>query len=250
MRCFDPRLAGLIAFVLLSACGGGSGSSAGSSGGTSGPPQQPPPTQPPPPTPPPTQSINFMDPKMWQIGPIIGSQNYSVGMPLNPSPHPNGWVIELPQPDSSVGHVHYVTYPYNRSLAGKSRIVVKYRIEAAPDVKIYPTKFPGWQAMFTLYFQRKGDNWSAAGPYEAYRWWASYKSHLPLSAGQFEMTASFNENWTAVETSSAVNNPTGFQGALANVERIGFTLGGGDGLGHGIYATGPARLIITDFRVE
>jgi hypothetical protein len=27
-------------------------------------------------------------------------------------------------------------------------------------------------------------------------------------------------------------------------------LGGGDGYGHGVFATGPARLIVTDFRVE
>jgi hypothetical protein len=27
-------------------------------------------------------------------------------------------------------------------------------------------------------------------------------------------------------------------------------LGGGDGYGHGVFATGPARLIVTEFRVE
>ena len=57
-------------------------------------------------------------------------------------------------------------------------------------------------------------------------------------------------NWTAVSTSSARTNPAGFQAALAEADQVGFVLGGGDGYGHGVFATGPARLIVTEFRVE
>jgi hypothetical protein len=51
-------------------------------------------------------------------------------------------------------------------------------------------------------------------------------------------------------TSNAYSNRYGFSDALANADQVGFVLGGGDGFGHGVYATGPARLIVTDFRVE
>ena len=51
-------------------------------------------------------------------------------------------------------------------------------------------------------------------------------------------------------TSSARTNPAGFRAALAEADQVGFVLGGGDGFGHGVYATGPARLVVTEFRVE
>ena len=56
--------------------------------------------------------------------------------------------------------------------------------------------------------------------------------------------------WTAVETSSAQANPAAFRAALAEADQVGFVLGGGDGYGHGVFATGPARLTILSFKVE
>jgi hypothetical protein len=64
------------------------------------------------------------------------------------------------------------------------------------------------------------------------------------------MVVPLNGNWTAVETSSARTNPEGFRDAVANADQVGFVLGGGDGYGHGVYATGRARLVVTEFRVE
>ncbi len=115
---------------------------------------------------------------------------------------------------------------------------------------LVPSKSPSSPAILTLHFQRAGDDWSALGKFEAYRWWASFKSHVGLVPGEYETTVELAENWTAVLTSSAVSNPAGFSAAIQGSDRLGFTLGGGDGLGHGIYATGPARIIVTDFRVE
>jgi hypothetical protein len=51
-------------------------------------------------------------------------------------------------------------------------------------------------------------------------------------------------------TSSARSNPSGFRDAILNADEVGFVLGGGDGYGHGVYATGRARLVVTEFRVE
>jgi hypothetical protein len=53
-----------------------------------------------------------------------------------------------------------------------------------------------------------------------------------------------------VQTSSARSSPAAFRAAIANADQVGFVLGGGDGFGHGVFATGPARLVVTDFRVE
>lgn len=183
----------------------------------------------------------------WTIGPVIKGRNYSRGMPLHPTPAPGGGLaIDLPQ---APGSVHYVTFRHG-SLAGKTRIVMRYRIDAAPGVRIVPRTAPHMSAMISLYFQRGGDNWSGRGPFEAYRWYATFASQSPLTPGEHELVAPLDGNWTAVMTSSARSNPAAFAAALASADQVGFVLGGGDGVGHGIFATGPARLVITYFRVE
>ena len=183
----------------------------------------------------------------WVIGPIIGARNYSVGMPTRPTPLPGGGLqIDLPR---APGSVHYVTFPHG-SLAGKRRIVMRYRVQAAPGVRIEPTTAPHMNSMITLYFQRAGDNWKARGPFEAYRWYATFATHSPMKAGEYLMVAPLDANWTAVQTSKAHSSRGAFQAALANADQVGFVLGGGDGFGHGVHATGPARLIVTEFRVE
>ena len=186
-------------------------------------------------------------PAAWTIGPVIGGRNYSVGMPLRPSPGPRGSLaIDLPPPGGSVGQVTF----RHGSLAGKSRIVMRYRIEAAPGVRILPRTNPAQASMITLFFQRRGDNWSARGPFEAYRWYATFATQSPLAPGERVLVAPLSGNWTAVQHSSARNNPDGFAAALAEADQVGFVLGGGDGYGQGVFATGPARLVVTEFRVE
>jgi hypothetical protein len=184
----------------------------------------------------------------WTIGPITPRHgNYSRGTPLHPVPGPGrAWHIDLPGPG---GSANYVTFRHG-SLAGKSRIVMRYRVEAAPGVRIVPRAAPHQPAIITLYFQRRGDNWTGRGPYEAYRWYATFASQTPISPGEHVMVAPLSANWTAVTRSSARSNPAAFSQALANAGEVGFVLGGGDGYGHGVFATGPARITVTDFRIE
>ncbi len=187
------------------------------------------------------------NPNSWVIGPIIKGRSYSREMPMHPSAAPNGGLhIDLPQ---APGSVHYVTFPHG-SLAGKRRIVMRYRIEADRDVRILPRTSPGSPSIITLFFQRGGDNWSGRGPFEAYRWYATFASRSPITPGEHLMVAPLSGNWTAVERSSARTNPAAFRDAVVGADQVGFVLGGGDGFGHGIFATGRARLIVTTFRVD
>jgi len=183
----------------------------------------------------------------WVIGPVIHGRNYSRGMPLYPTPRrAGGWQVDLPQAPASI---HAATFRHG-SLAGKSRIVMRYRIEADPGVRILPRSAPGSPSIITLFFQRGGDNWSGRGPFEAYRWYATFASQSPIRPGEHVMIAPLSGNWTAVERSSARTSPAAFRDAVVGADQLGFVLGGGDGFGHGIFATGRARLIVTSFRVE
>ncbi len=187
------------------------------------------------------------DPGAWTIGPFSRGRNRSVGVPLHPTPGRGGsFHIDLPR---APGSVHYVTFPHG-SLAGKRRIVMRYRVLAAPGVKIVPTTAPNGPSMITLYFQRAGDNWSARGPFETYRWYATFATQAPITPGEHVMVAPLNANWTAILRSSARTEPAAFRDAIVNADQVGFVLGGGDGYGHGVFATGRARLIVTEFAVE
>ncbi|HVL39843.1 MAG TPA: hypothetical protein VM328_10685 [Fimbriimonadaceae bacterium] len=198
------------------------------------------------PTPPtnntPTTPSSGLNARDWEIGPIIDGKNYSKNVPATPTQNGEGWYIDLPTSDG----VHYVTHRYG-SLSGKSKMTIRYRIEMADGVKIVPSTDPSGPAIGpTLYFQRKGDDWRTDG----WRWWATFSSPVPIVAGEFEVTAPLDGPWTSVNTKTATANPVDFANAKANAERVGFTLGGGTGFGHGVYATGPARLVVTSFTIE
>jgi hypothetical protein len=126
---------------------------------------------------------------------------------------------------------------------------MRYRIEMAPGTRIAPPSSPTGPAIITPYFQRAGDTWSGRGRFEAYRWYGTFATK-PMAAGEFEIVAPLSARWTAVQVSNSHSNPVDFREAIEQADQVGFVLGGGDGYGHGVFATGPARLTILEFRVE
>jgi hypothetical protein len=185
----------------------------------------------------------------WQIGPIIGGKNYSAGMPLHPSMGRRGWFIDFPYPTVEAGHVHYITLNHG-PLTGKNEIVMRYRIEANPGVRFVPRETPGVPATLSLFFQRRGDTWTARGRYATYRWYAPSQTVMPITPGEHSVTVSLNDNWTSVNGRAAAADPMGFREAVDDAEKVGIVLGSAGARGHGVYATGPARLTVTSFQVR
>lgn len=184
----------------------------------------------------------------WSIGPVIRGRNYSVGMPPRLQSEPDGASFEFPYPSRSAGHVHAVTVPVS-SLAGATRITLTYRIDAAPNVRFYGQEDgqPGW---LSLHIQQRGDNWSAKGRYETYRWYSPNERIETLRPGVHRVSIGLEENWNAVFKWTRSTNPAGLEAALANAEKVGLVFGSASGLGHGVYATGPAKFTILDFRID
>jgi hypothetical protein len=200
---------GLLFFCLLAGCGGGGGDSE------------------------PVQAASVQP--GWDIAWSTGTQP--------PSPHPDGWALDLPQD----GSAHYVTMP-SAPLAGKTRLVMRFRVELADGAKIVPTSDPASPSMLTLYIERNGLQWTQA--YEAWRWYAAFSRLSPIVAGEHVITAPLDGPWSAAAVSTRAINPAAFDATLQDTGRIGFTLGGGTGAAHGVYATGPARIVVTSFTVE
>jgi hypothetical protein len=207
--------------LFLTACGGGGGSS----------------TRPRPlPTP-----QNLLTSSVWQLGPIIDGKNYSEGVPA-PVATTEGLAFTVPQLPYSI---HYVTMAYG-SLAGTTLIRMQGRIEADPDVQLLGANCPPGPTALTLYFQEKNDDWNTDGK----RWWATFATTEAGLAESFEIVAPLDGPWTSVEKKTAANDPGDFTEAKQNAARVGFTFRNCTGYGHGAYATGPARIIVTSFAVE
>lgn len=186
----------------------------------------------------------------WQIGPIINGRNYSVGMPLRPTPARVGWFFDFPSPSRSDGHVHAVTFdpgPLDRA----TRIVVRYRVDAPRGARFVPQEEPGVPATVCLFLQRRGDSWSGRGRYGSYRWYAPSAGIKVIAPGQHEIAVPLAQlDWTNVNGQPASTDPDGFVDALADASRIGLVFGSASMRGHGVYATAPARFTLLSFRIE
>jgi hypothetical protein len=191
----------------------------------------------------------------WTIGPIVNGENRSPR--AYAVPHPEAIIaVEIPHGQlgdgrvgDRIGELSGLTH-IPGTLSGKTRITARFRIEGEEGVTLQPSQ-PGYDnATATLFFQRAGDNWGAQGKYETYRWFASKHIAYNLAVGgEYEISAPLGGGWTATLASSQEGEPVAFQQALANAESVGLVFGGGDGLAHGIFASGPARLVLLDFQI-
>lgn len=162
----------------------------------------------------------------WEIGPVIDGRNYSIGLPRST----DGSFEIGPNAEP-----HYVTRG-SGSLAGKSAITLRYRVEGPEGTAFTPC------ANITLHFQARNDDWKTEG----YRWWATFAS-VPLTLGTHEITAPLDGNWTGTFTASAATNLDLFNDAKASAERVGFTFGNCTGYGHGARADRTVRFTIDSF---
>ncbi|AJA06964.1 hypothetical protein SKP52_00055 [Sphingopyxis fribergensis] len=185
----------------------------------------------------------------WEIGPIIRGKNYSQGMPLRPQPTRTGWQFDFPVGSAAAGHVHYVTFRPG-PIAPGSRIVVRYRVDGRTGTRFVPQESPHVPATVSLYFQRRGDNWSAKGRYEDFRWYAPAATVREIALGEHEISVPLDDpNWISVFGRTAALKPGAIEAALADIDRIGLVFGSPSARGHGVYATAPARFTLLSFRI-
>ncbi|WP_294047909.1 hypothetical protein [Sphingopyxis sp.] len=185
----------------------------------------------------------------WEIGPIIRGKNYSQGMPLRLQPTRTGWQFDFPVGSAAAGHVHYVTFRPG-PISPQARIVVRYRVDAQAGTRFVPQESPDVPATVSLYFQRRGDNWSAKGRYEDFRWYAPAATVREIAPGEHEIGVRLDDpNWISVLGRTAGSKPGSIDAALADIDRIGLVFGSPAARGHGVYATAPARFTLLSFRI-
>ena len=156
-------------------------------------------------------------------------------MPLRPQATRDGWAFDFPYSTKAAGHVHYITFNPG-SLAEASRIKVRYRVDADPGTRFVPQEHPHLPGTVSLFFQRRGDNWSAKGRYALFRWYAPIHTVQEIAPGVHEMTVEFDDpRWgSVVGGTKSGDNPRPFQVALANASSIGLVFGSSAARGHGV----------------
>lgn len=183
----------------------------------------------------------------WEIGPWARGKNYSVNMPAQPATNRNGHLV-VDFPRYGAGEWDAMTtgiYP----LAGKKRVTVKYRIDAAPGTRFIAVEEPDTPATISLYFQRARDTWTAKGKYASYRWYQPAATLQTLKPGTHTISLDLDDRWSNVWHRPNTEHPREYQAALADTARFGIAFGTPGRRSHGVAVRGQARftLISVDF---
>lgn len=177
----------------------------------------------------------------WRIGPIINGKNYSVGMPAAPTTlSDGGWVVNFPGPG---GKVDYISLKNPPPLLGAKAISVNFEITGGGFT---PYEYPDRQALFSVEFQRRGDNWSGSGAYASYRWYGHPIMNLQAGAGVLIVPLVLS-SWTNVYGQNT--DQAGFNLALTYLDNISITFGHSSGIGHGVYATQPSQFRMASMEI-
>lgn len=161
---------------------------------------------------------------------------YSPGMPTHPTAMiSKAWLFIFPE--QTKGEVHYLTVPYKQNRLPKS-VTMVFDISTPQPTTYHSVESGPLPPSFYLYFQRKYDNWSAAGKYGSYRWWTEGYILGSADNTNITLTVPFEPSkWSNVHGIYGDKVLNEFQDALLNVGRVGITFGGGYSYGHGVNTT-------------
>ncbi len=180
----------------------------------------------------------------WQIGPIVGGKNVSVGMPLRPRQGPDSFYFDV-LPGAQVDYVTFKHPPLN----AYSKITATFAVEPlAEGARLVWADCPtqGVPGVY-LFFQRKYDRWDIPD----YRWW-SVARHRIVAPVEFTIEAPLVfEGWKPLNVLKDTDMRPLFDLAKGHSSRVGFTFANCDSKGHGATALGGAvRFHIKKFVIE
>jgi hypothetical protein len=161
----------------------------------------------------------------WAIGPVINGVNYSKNMPAS---SPDG-SFNFPGPS---GSVNYVTKPGSFAPAR-----IEYEVVGGP---VSPEEVPTGKATLALYVECSDNDWNSDGG----RWWTRGRGSLAPGRHVFEVPL-VSDQWVTVQNA---HTPERFAIGLSRAVRVGYTFGGPDGAGHGVFSPGAdTRFILHSF---
>lgn len=175
--------------------------------------------------------------KGWVVGPIVNGRSYSRGLVERPRPIGSGFSLTLPD-GSELDGVTKRSGPLNHF------IHARYRVSYPYGGSLEPSEFPERGPAVSLFFQRKGDNWSGSeNAFEFYRWYSA--TVFPMTEGEHEVMLELDpSNWTSVLGKQAAAE---FVLAKANIDNVGLVFGTDFRRGHGLLARGMVVFDLISF---
>jgi len=179
--------------------------------------------------------------QQWQI-------RESTGMPAAPTMTGlSTWYLDIPSAPSSV---NYVTQATGTALVGETLTVTFNVVATNAAYGLADTTTYG-PAQIHLFLQRGGDNMTGVGEMQYYRWWCGTGVYILPAASSQTVTISCPLTYTSWTSVYGAQSSTEFQAALTNLQWVGFTFGGGNGWGHGVYMqSGSARFYLQSMTLQ
>jgi hypothetical protein len=194
---------------------------------------------------------------------------YSMGTPPHPTPnwHGDGWFLNVPlytrtEPcydDPKCPFVGYVMTDVNTKFTQSQTVTMVFEVEAWDATFDFQTESDNTCTQpgdFSIMIEHTND---AALTEDYYRWWAFPEKYTfangTYDTGKITLSIPLDpELWISVYGEAGNSSPAaeaGFANTLANIGRVGFTMGGGCFAGHGLYLTsGSARFIVDSYTVQ
>jgi hypothetical protein len=173
-----------------------------------------------------------------------------------------GVYFDFPVEDGNQTHVNYLRYAHNGPVSGS--LVVTFEVST--------TGYPAFNFVFEpgntctspattrLYIERRGFSnpavwgdlsWGPNGN-PNYRWWSNPLSFTLVGGSRIQLTVPLTpDQWSNVNGQMGNTDTVtlrGFQAAIADVQNLGFSFGGGCSFGHGINVTNcTARFTVISY---
>jgi hypothetical protein len=162
-----------------------------------------------------------------------------------------GLAFDFPFPN---GRVNYLITPAPKNITVGKKLSATFVITTTSNpIFSYRTNpnntcGSGSPGTVRLFIQRAGDNLSAVGEFQQYRYWSN-QIFVNLVPGTSTISVPITpDQWSDVYGKTGVDFPDAFADTLKNAGSIGMTFGGGCFYGHGVNVSGgTARFTLTDF---
>lgn len=135
----------------------------------------------------------------------------------------------------SPGFVNLAMYSINRAISGE--LVCTFQVTGSTPVFNATLRDQMGIPSLRLWFQRKGDDWSAGLGNGSYRWWSNpERKVLAEDLGQVRgIQCALQPNlWSNVNGKFGNQDPGGFAAAMQNCGAVGLAFGGDNTFSHGV----------------
>ena len=167
---------------------------------------------------------------------------YSPSMPATLSGEEGGYYFDFP---TSTDGVHYVIRRAPSVQMGQT-VTIRFALEGNGRLLAAEN---GAQGQVRLFLQRVNDRLTGNEPYK--RWWSVALVNL-VSPGEYTLSVKIEPRaWLSVWGATGDTVPAEFAECMANLANVGFTFGGGNHAGHGVYvANRSVRFVLKQYSVR